>query len=396
MATQEASPPWIDAALSECLPDWARVGEHQSLEFKEAFPEQARQLAREIAGFATSNAGTILLGVADTGEIVGVPDCLGPVGRAGIISRIEGICASIVTPIVTPKVRFAMAAGRVVVAIDVPKGEAPVYYADGVPLLRQLTSTRRATPQEVVDLILAWDRRRNPQPHHDPESDFLSELAVYLVDVIVHAAELEDRNFDPWFSRVRDRLALLARQGRDLAAHATGALVGAVAPIEKLADELDKIAHTRVYASEDSNDLARFAAVAIDQARQIRTEFIDPIKPTRETMVGLRETLTAQGRRLSNLAARLEDMERQNRIEEMQSEAGEIGLLILKAATFGLGLGGTHRANDLHAIGRCLRQIQIERTDFADGGQAVERIVSRIRQATVQLNEWLLTFSEEP
>src|ERR1700730_4264883 len=93
-----AIPAWADIELSRRLSELASAGENQNIEMKEQFPVVARDLAKEIAAFATSNEGTILLGVTDDGEIKGLMDCATQNGRAQLIQRIEGICANIVKP----------------------------------------------------------------------------------------------------------------------------------------------------------------------------------------------------------------------------------------------------------------------------------------------------------
>jgi len=66
-------PDWADESLSRDLPIMRARGEGQELEYMETFPGNTRELAKEIAAFATSNAGTILIGVSDSGELVGLP-----------------------------------------------------------------------------------------------------------------------------------------------------------------------------------------------------------------------------------------------------------------------------------------------------------------------------------
>ncbi len=66
-----ALPDWADTRLSGELAILRSRGEGQNLEFKREFPKQATDLAKEIAAFATSNQGTILLGVSDSGDLVG-------------------------------------------------------------------------------------------------------------------------------------------------------------------------------------------------------------------------------------------------------------------------------------------------------------------------------------
>lgn len=64
--------PWADAQLSEDIPRLAQGGESETVEFKRELPKQVRDLAKEIAAFASSSGGRLLLGVADDGSIPGV------------------------------------------------------------------------------------------------------------------------------------------------------------------------------------------------------------------------------------------------------------------------------------------------------------------------------------
>jgi len=65
-------PEWADPVLTSDLPRLLRAGENQSVEFKQSIPKQSSDLANEIAAFASSNDGLILLGVSDDGKVVGV------------------------------------------------------------------------------------------------------------------------------------------------------------------------------------------------------------------------------------------------------------------------------------------------------------------------------------
>ena len=201
-------PPWADAELSDALPSLAASGERQNLELKERFPEQARDLAKEIAAFATSNDGRILIGIADDGAIVGLPDAESAEGRGKIVGRIEGICSNSIKPNVTPRISFAVSDARVVACIEVPKGASPLYYVGGIPYLRQITAARGAEPDEVIEAVLSWHSARSGK--QTPEEKLLSELASGLADVMIYASEFDDRNVGEWLDQLRSTLSGLA------------------------------------------------------------------------------------------------------------------------------------------------------------------------------------------
>ena len=55
------------------LQDFIKQGESQSIELKQA-ASSAKDLAREIAAFANTCGGTLIMGVNDSGRIIGVRD----------------------------------------------------------------------------------------------------------------------------------------------------------------------------------------------------------------------------------------------------------------------------------------------------------------------------------
>ena len=114
-------------------------GEGQTIEFKEKFPKNALALAQEVAALATSGGGTILIGVRDDGTVVGYVDSR---------ERAEGIAKN-VSPPPTMTVDMVPYEGLQVCLLRVAAGTEPVYYAGDKPYIRQGSSSRPATPDEV-------------------------------------------------------------------------------------------------------------------------------------------------------------------------------------------------------------------------------------------------------
>jgi hypothetical protein len=127
-------PAWTDEVLSRELPLLRDRGEGQHLEFMVSYPANGYDLSKEIAAFASSNPGTILIGVADDGSLAGLEDVETPEGRDRLCRRVEGVCSSNVRPAVTPEVQFAKEADAVVLAIKVPRGSQPIYYSRNTPM----------------------------------------------------------------------------------------------------------------------------------------------------------------------------------------------------------------------------------------------------------------------
>jgi predicted HTH transcriptional regulator len=147
----DGPPQWADAQLSNELPKLREKGEGQELEFKADFPPQAHDLAMEVASFASSGSGRILLGVADDGSLARLPLQDGALLDAAA-QRAVGIVRS-VRPDGNAKYQFALDDGQTVLCIQIPKQSGPLYYYDGRPYIRDDRVSRRATPDEVKSMV---------------------------------------------------------------------------------------------------------------------------------------------------------------------------------------------------------------------------------------------------
>lgn len=138
----------IDAAL--------QAGEGQGIEFIERYPSNGHELAKEIAAFATSNAGAIFLGVSDAGQVPGLQEADDLAARDALRRRIEGLSSGAIKPSVVPRIDFLLHEGHDVVRIGVPKGTDPVYYTNHRPYMRHGTLARPAEPHEVIHFVEQW------------------------------------------------------------------------------------------------------------------------------------------------------------------------------------------------------------------------------------------------
>ena len=195
-------PEWVDQQLSSDLPNLRAKGEGQNVEFKREFPQQVSDLAKEIAAFATSNTGTILIGVDDNGDLVGLEGLEDSKSRDKLLNRLEGICNGTVKPAVTPRATWAIENGKLVLVVTVPMGSEPLYYSQGKPYIRHITTSRIAEPHEVIDLV-----RRNLSSRlelDDEGSAFYSQLASCLHRIRLWAeTPTNARHINPWLEEWR-------------------------------------------------------------------------------------------------------------------------------------------------------------------------------------------------
>lgn len=130
--------------------EWKPGREGPQMEWKERLPRSDR-LARTVCAFANGVGGTLLIGVRDSGQLVGVPDP--EVAR----SELRRICRELLSPPVRMSTRRRVLGGRTVLEARIAAeeqevveviqtgGRRTVYVRDG-------SSSRPATPQELKQL----------------------------------------------------------------------------------------------------------------------------------------------------------------------------------------------------------------------------------------------------
>ncbi|WGZ96107.1 MAG: ATP-binding protein [Candidatus Thiothrix putei] len=121
-------------------------GENAAVEFK-ALPLRPEALAREMVAFANSAGGTILLGVADDGTVLGID------GSEQLEEWVMNIARTAVIPALTVTYEtLAINATRVAV-VAVPKGSDKPYQTGDKYLMRVGSTNRVATQAELMRLF---------------------------------------------------------------------------------------------------------------------------------------------------------------------------------------------------------------------------------------------------
>ena len=122
----------------EELESLIKQGEGYNLEFKQSIPSKASDLAEEICAFANAAGGTLLLGVADSGKLVGLS--LDNAGR----SRLQNILGCI-EPRVEVKTTEIMVDGRTIVCLECNSGKEKPYTVSGSIILRNGPNSEKIT-----------------------------------------------------------------------------------------------------------------------------------------------------------------------------------------------------------------------------------------------------------
>ena len=384
-------PEWADEHLSRDLLVLRARGENQELEYMESFPQNVRELAKEIAAFATSNPGTILIGVSNTGDLVGLEDALTIEGRDTLLRRIEGICRGTIKPAITPTVKFANEDDKVVLVIIVPKGSQPVYYSNHTPYIRHITESRPAEPHEIVELVRVWLPAVGLEGEdQDPLTHLISEIAMVIVDVLIYADEADERNINPWLEMWRAQFQQGAAELRELAIRDIAIEQGMSDELNELAQALDEVATFRMYLG-----CWEKLSVSVKQvyklASLIKDRRIDSLPLSKASLEGIKQTIVSSSRSLSSLADRAEQMVEQGRIEEFQTDASDVGHILLRASQYNISSLQDGIDKKLQAIGRGLHLVETMRICL-DGGRSLNAIIEKVKNYSSELNQIFSSF----
>lgn len=366
-------PDWADPSLSARLPILRDEGESQRLEFMRSYPQNGHELAKEIAAFASTNAGMILIGVADDGSLIGLPEAETPSGRDAFSRRLEGICTSNVRPSITPVLRFAVEDGHVVMIIEVPHGTQPIYYSAQKPYIRHLTQSRPAEPHEVIERIESWLQSR-PRPEADGQQAFLSELAALLIGVLIAADEFNDRNVNPWLDVALLQFSATAQQLRAMASSDLARREGVDSLLRELADNLDNAAnHRLVLGGESWRTLVEYVTDAAELSTRLKRQLIDGVPLSQDSRSELSDLLSRTLRQFGDLERRSDVMINSGRVEELRDEISRMGELLLKVSHYNLEFVSPDFADELRSIARQMHLMETERL-YMDGGASIRRM----------------------
>jgi len=123
-----------------------RLGEDSYNEFKERL-DHAESVAGEIVAFANTDGGRLLIGVADDGRIVGVPN------PDQISNTLAQICRENILPALLPVIEIVEVESQRIVALEVRPGAHKPYRTKGGRYYVRAGPTKQdASPQELLRL----------------------------------------------------------------------------------------------------------------------------------------------------------------------------------------------------------------------------------------------------
>jgi hypothetical protein len=378
-----------NSRLCEALEQDILRWEGQTLEFMEKFPDNARELAKEVAAFATSNAGTIYLGADDDGKVVGVEAVAGLQdirGKDEFSRRIEGTARSVDPPI-RVSINFIDKEGRVVVRVDVPKGSEPVYYVGGVPYLRDLTSSRQARAMEVKELYSRYFQATRPVPA-DVEQNFVIRLIDQLSDAQLLLFDYEDHLIRPDVNQMRYDLGVSGAMLLELSSEEPAKRLGIEERLPEISDCLAELGSHRFYLGR------QFVDEFGEKAKACSSLVIPVFNQVRKHARAGSITDYVQLVR-SSIDLLQKEWERRNRyfergeIERLREAFRRFGFIFYRLGNYPEAESFVHAPENLRILGQKLRNLSSVQKYFiyGVGTNPVERIEPRFQECVELMND---------
>ena len=141
-----------------------KIGEGITLEFKESI---SNKLGKEICGFANSKGGKILLGVGDSGDIMGIK------ATNNLKSQIQNYARNI-----DPSISLDIEKIDNVLVLHIPEGNKKPYSVNGQFFLRIGANCQQLNREEIRDFfqkenLVLFDNK--PNKNFDLKEDFDKE-----------------------------------------------------------------------------------------------------------------------------------------------------------------------------------------------------------------------------
>lgn len=375
-------PEWADADHSRDLPVLRAKGEGQHLEYMRAYPAQARDLAKEMAAFATAGGGLILIGVDDAGELLGLSGADDMSARDAYLNRIQGLAHGKVDPPITPRVGFACEGQHAVLFIRVHKGSQPVYYCEGKPYVRHLTESRPAKPDEVIGRVLAWAgvTQSDEGLQVDDKSDrhWKSCLDDILVDLLIALDETPYLPMNPGPDHLQSVLEWAASSLRDTITEYLTDEEAVAQSLRQLAEKCDGLIYTLSSRHSGTWDLLEKQYPPVrEMADGLRQAMIGDSLVGDPFLATARDSIKAAVRRVTSLLDCFDQMVGSFRQDDVLSEAGEIGGEVLRLTYQPLGLLADKDWHDLRDASMKLHLLPYHE-QFYDHFGADEELKERI------------------
>jgi ATP-dependent DNA helicase RecG len=177
-----------DVKVIKPIKNFIKSGESESLEFKSSLAD-INEIVEDVSAFSNSKGGKILIGISNSGEVVGVE-----IGK-DTIERLTNKIVNNTEPKVFPSIRVEKIEKKKIIVIEIQESKEKPVFAFGRAFKRVGKSTLRMSKDEIERLIL-------------------EKKKVYWDSLICEEASLEDIDEEKvrWYLERREKMRKMPKQ----------------------------------------------------------------------------------------------------------------------------------------------------------------------------------------
>ena len=155
--------------------------------------------------------------------------------------------------------------------------------------------------------------------------------------------------------------------------------------LKDLADHLDSAAsHRHIIGGNSWTIYTGYWGAANDSAKELMNEYINSVPLSDNSREHMRDLITKTTRKLVDLENRAQAMADEDRMEELQDEASQIGTQFLKLTYYRIDDIAPGLSSELRPLAKELNLIETERL-YMDGGQSEQRILDKLHNLTQRI-----------
>ncbi len=373
-------PKWVNIELSKKYAYLIPKGESQTIEFKKEI-DRPEKISKEIAAFATSNEGTILIGVDDgqRHSVIGIPGGMNFGVRSKLVQKLEGICSGSVKPPVTPKFEFLIIENKVVLALIIPQGPEPLYYnTNNVPYVRNHTQSRPAEPSAVYKIFEQYFTDAQ-----DPEENIFSDLNNGIRDIFKILDQTEFRQIRKWSDIWKSDLGYIANSFRDISISDIAEKYSFNNDLKQLSGTLDALSNLRESTMVGPKELINQLRI---EATSFNCSYLNDTQLNNEEYNQVFDVINQSHKKLKMLIDRSDELLYQGRYDYIIEEASEIGKNLLTICYFDINSKLNGKQEELKKIAINLDLVETARLHSAMD-HCLKEIIKKLNQYQLDLEQ---------
>jgi len=338
-----------------------QLGESQTLEFIVSFPGNTHELAKEIAAFATSNPGTIYIGIADDGEKIGICNNKEQFNEVKDVfqNRIAGIVKKGIQPPIEVRVDFVEGEGKLFSRITVPKGREPAYYSNNIAYYRNITTSDQATWDIIKELHRKYFLDGETQHRRETKSVIFFETLMQLSDFELLWTDYQNRMINPDMEQLRYDIDVSSDILMKLSFEDSIQMENFEGEMQDISNLMKGLSHHRFFmdGGKSYKEFQEKGEIILDKINKLKPRIMKRVSLTDEEVKNNNDILIKLIRELKNNWKQKEDFLKRGEIDVLKENMRRIAYRFYRISNIPTVMEGQKYSSDLREIAICLREL---------------------------------------